>query len=134
VGPMWPFLSGYSIWAGSCEDSDPALDPGGRPAAYTPPRGSTTDVDADLQGLSLLTSRLGLPVTATVTATYAGTGTCPAGDNVLVLGTSDGSGELYTSLPYGSWTLSALIGTETVTVPVDVTSGGPVVATLDGTV
>lgn len=134
VGPLWPFVSGYSIWAGSCEDSDPALDPGGRPAAYTPSKGSTTDVDADLQGLSLLTSRLGVPVNATVTATYAGGGTCPAGDSVLVLGTSDGSGELYSSLPYGAWTLSAQISGQTVTIPVDVTSSGPVVATLNGTV
>jgi hypothetical protein len=134
VGPLWPFLSGYSVWAGSCEDSDPALDPGGRPSALKPPRGSTTNVDADLQGLSLLTSRLGVPVAATVTATYAGSGSCPAGDNVLVLGTSDSNGELYSSLPYGSWTLSAVIGIETVTLAVDVTSAGPVVATLDGTI
>jgi hypothetical protein len=91
-------------------------------------------VDADLQGLSLLTSRLGVPVNATVTATYAGTGSCTAGDNVLVLGTSNGSGELYTSLPYGPWTLSTQISGQTVTIPVDVTSSGPVVATLNGTV
>ena len=41
--------------------ADPALDPGGRPVAYTPSKGSTTNVRAALQGVSLLTSRLGVP-------------------------------------------------------------------------
>lgn len=135
VGPLWPFVSGYSIWASSCPDADPALDPGGRPAAYTPSKGSTTNAPARLQGLSILTSRLGSPVGATVTATYAGPGTCTAGDNVLVLGSSDSSnGQLYTSLPYGAWTLTTQISGQTVTVPVDVTAAGPVLATLNGTV
>ena len=91
-------------------------------------------MDAALQGVSLLTSRLGVPLSATVTATYAGPGTCTASDNVLILGTSNGSGQLYSSLPYGAWTLSTQIGGQTVTIPVDVTSTGPVVATLNGTV
>ncbi len=51
-----------------------------------------------------------------------------------MLGTSDGDGELYSSLPYGAWTLTAQIGGQTVTIPVDVTSSGPVVATLNGTI
>ncbi|MFN8167192.1 MAG: prepilin-type N-terminal cleavage/methylation domain-containing protein [Candidatus Nanopelagicales bacterium] len=135
VGPLWPFVSGYSVWASSCPDSDPALDPAGRPTAYTPSKGSTTNVPAQLQGVSLLTTRLGSPVGATVTATYTGPGTCTAGDNVLVLGSSDsGTGELYTSLPYGAWTLTTQISGQTVTVPVDVSSSGAVVATLNGTV
>jgi prepilin-type N-terminal cleavage/methylation domain-containing protein len=132
VGPLWPFVSGYSVWSGSCPDSDPALEATGRPTAYTPAKGSTTAVPAALQGVSLLTSRLGVPVNATVTATYTGSGTCTGGDSVLVLGTSNGSGELYSSLPYGDWTLSADISGETVTLPVVVSSDSPVVATLDG--
>ena len=101
---------------------------------YTPAKGSTTDVDADAPGPLLLTSRARVPGQRDRHGHYAGSGSCPAGDSVLVLGTSDGSGDSTRSLPYGAWTLSAQISGQTVTIPVDVTSSGPVVATLNGTV
>jgi len=132
VGPLWPFASGYSIWAGSCPDSDPALDTG-RPVALVPTKGSTTSATAALQGVTVITTRQGLRQAAQVSATYAGPGTCPAGDNVLNLGTSSGLGTLNSALPYGAWTLSTSIGGQTVTAAIDVSSAGVLSTTLNGT-
>jgi hypothetical protein len=131
IGPVWPFASGYSTWAGSCSDSDPALN-GGRPAAVIPAKGSTTSVNAALQGLAITLVKNGNPVNAPVTATYAGTGSCPAGDSVINLGTSAG-GVLNTSLPYGNWTISVNGGGLTDSQLVSVGASGAVALTLDGT-
>lgn len=113
VGPLWPFASGYSVWAGSCAGSDPALL-GGRPAPLVPAKGSTTAVSVPLQGVAITTTNKGLPVNVPVTATYAGTGTCTSTDGTLNLGTS-ASGVLNVALPYGTWTLTAVINGQTVT-------------------
>jgi hypothetical protein len=131
IGPVWPFASGYSTWAGSCTDSDPALA-GGRPPAVTPAKGSTTSVDAALQGIAITTIKSGIPVNVAVTATYAGTGSCPSGDNVINLGTS-ALGVLNTSLPYGNWTISVNGGGLVDSQLVTVTQSSAVALTLDGT-
>jgi Tfp pilus assembly protein PilV len=133
TGPLWPFVSGYSIWAGSCPDQDPALDPLGRPTAITPRKGSTTPANALLQGVKVTTTRLGSPVSALVTATYAGPGTCAAGDSVITLGTTDSNGEIKSSLPYGLWNLSANIAGVSVPGSIDVSSASPVSAFLNRT-
>lgn len=130
AGPLWPFSSGYSVWAGSCTDSDPGLT-GTRPAALTPAKGTTASTTAALQAVAITTTYLGAPVDVPVTATYSGSGSCPAGDGTLTLGTSS-AGVLNSSLPYGTWTLSANIGSGPVTaiVQLDASTGG--VVTLDG--
>ena len=130
IGPLWPFASGYAIWAGSCTESDPALE-GGRPPSLVPSKGSLTSTTAAMQGLAITTTKAGAPVNVAVTATYSGTGTCPAGDNVINLGTSAG-GVLNASLPYGSWTISANL-TGSVPDPITVTPAGPIAVTLNGT-
>ena len=88
VGPLWPFASGYSVWAGSCAGSDPATQ-GGRPAALVPAKGSTTAVTVSLQGVAITTTRVGTPtntpVNVPVTATYTGAGTCSSTDGTLQL-------------------------------------------------
>ncbi len=132
VGPVWPFLSGDSVWAGSCPDSDPAFDTT-RPAAIVSSRGSTTSTTAVLQGITVTTTRLGIPVNVPVTATYAGPGTCTLGDSVLNLGTSSGAGLLKSSLPFGAWNLSATMGGVPVTGSIDMTPAGPIAVTLNGT-
>ena len=133
TGPLWPFVSGYSVWAGSCPDEDPALDPLGRPTALTPKKGSNTPATAALQGVQVTTTRLGLPVSALVTATYAGPGTCTAGDSVITLGTTDSNGVIKASLPYGAWNLSASIAGLSVPGAIDVSSAAPVTAFLNRT-
>ena len=132
VGPLWPFASGYSVWAGSCTDSDPALL-GGRPPALVTARASTTSASAALQAVAITTTRKGLPVNVAVTATYAGSGSCPAGDGVLNLGTSS-LGVLNVSLPYGNWTLSTQISGQTVTDIVTLSPTAGDTSLLNGTV
>ena len=132
VGPLWPFASGYSVWAGSCTDSDPALS-GGRPPALVTAKGTTTSTTAALQAVAITTTRLGLPVNVAVTATYAGSGSCPAGDSVLNLGTSS-LGVLNVALPYGNWTLKAQINGQTVTDIVTLSPTAGDTSLLNGTV
>ena len=135
VGPIWPFASGYSVWAGSCAASDPGAN-GTRPASVTPAKGSTTNVNAALQGLAITTSRKGTAVNVPVTA-VAGDGvtpvTCPSADQNLTLGTSSG-GALNSSIPYGTWTLKATINGQVVTSTITVDASSPVAVTLNGTV
>jgi len=135
VGPVWPFSSGYSVWAGSCAASDPGAG-GTRPAAVKPAKGSTTNVDAALQGLAITTTYKGTPVSVPVTA-VAGDGvtpvTCPSGDQNLTLGTSAG-GALNSSIPYGTWTLRATINSQLVSDTITVGASSPVAVTLNGTV
>jgi hypothetical protein len=144
LGPLWPFASGYSVWAGSCAGSDPALE-GARPAALTPAKGSTTNTTALLQGLAITTTRKGVPVNVPVTAItpdplqpWPPTGsvvpaTCPSGDATLSLGTS-ASGVLNSSVPYGNWVIQATINGQQVSQAVTVTPTSAVAITLNGTV
>jgi len=73
-----------------------------------PARGSTAAVNVPLQGVAITTTNHGSPANVPVTATYNGTGTCPAGDGTIALGTSS-NGVLNVALPYGTWTISATI-------------------------
>ena len=130
IASVWPFASGYSTWAGSCTGSDPALT-GGRPAAVVPAKGSTVNVNAALQGIAITTTKNGLPVNVPVTATYAGTGSCPSGDTVINLGTS-AFGVLNTSLPYGNWTIAVNSGGLVDSSLITVTPSSAVPVLLDG--
>ena len=107
VGPLWPFASGYSMWAGSCPGSDPALL-GGRPAAVTPTKGSTTVATIPLQGVAITTTLNNQAANVPVTATSLPAGGCLSTDGTIQLGTS-AAGVLNVALPYGNWTLSATI-------------------------
>ena len=131
IGPIFPFATGYSMFAGSCPGSDPA-SMGGRPPAIIAAKGSTTAVTVPLQGVAITTTRLGLPVNVPVTATYAGTGTCALTDGTLSLGTT-ASGVLNVALPYGSWTLKATINGQQVTDTVVLTPSSGDTSLLNGT-
>ncbi len=52
----------------------------------------------------------GIPVTAT------SSGTCPSGQQVISLGTTDSTGHIKSSLPFGTWVLSVPLGYQTVTI------------------
>ena len=94
---LWPYASGYGLWAGGCEDGDPALTGDYLPVATTP--GITTPAVVHLGGLEVTTT----PNTEVV-ATHAPDRLCTA-TTTLRLGTTDGDGVLRTSLPYGAWTV-----------------------------
>jgi type II secretory pathway pseudopilin PulG len=110
MGSLWPFASGYTIWPGGCLDADPASSPtnGTRNAAVSTDPGITSVVSVPMAPL-LVTVTHGNGTVApnvSVTATSQSTG-CLAPEQTLTLGTSDATGTLHTSLPYGSWKLTA---------------------------
>ncbi len=95
---LWPYPSGYQLWAGSCLDNDPG-DFRAAPVEARPGGSPTTTTVA----LAALTVKG--PSGATITAVHAPDSSCQSGLTV-VLGNVPGSGELRTSLPYGTWKVS----------------------------
>jgi prepilin-type N-terminal cleavage/methylation domain-containing protein len=116
ISSLWPWSTGYAAWPGGCPDSDPATAPttgGSRGANVIIPPGSTGAVTARLAPMvvTVVSSPLTLSVpipNVVVTATNVSTGAlaCSAADKTLTLGTTDATGKLKTSLPYGNWTLN----------------------------
>jgi type II secretory pathway pseudopilin PulG len=108
IGSLWPFSDGYSVWAGTCKQSDPATTGGSRPSPVVVPPGSSRSVVVPLAELSLdITTIAGAPLPGyKVVATPAdGTGCAPA-ETSLALGAADSDGTLLTSLPGGVWELA----------------------------
>jgi len=111
---LFPFASGYTMWAGSCTDADPEGVSGA--GAYYPDetRGAaiqaTTSGTAPVVGIAMAKVRVavisdstGAPVVgATVTTAHAGTAICDLPESYS-LGATDGSGVVKTSLPWGTW-------------------------------
>jgi prepilin-type N-terminal cleavage/methylation domain-containing protein len=116
VSGLWPKSDGYAAWPGGCPDSDPASAPtagGNRGTNVIIPPGGNKNVTATLApvNLTVLTSPLtgSKPVPGVVvTATNSSTGAllCSSADKTLTLGTTDGAGNLKTSVPYGNWNLN----------------------------
>jgi hypothetical protein len=111
VTPLFPYSSGYQVWAGDCADADPALYTGGSrgPALIASPGGSAAGtaalgvVDVTVRRTSVTGT---LESNATVSGIHAaGTG-CTAGET-LTSATRTTSGLLRLALPYGTWTIRA---------------------------
>jgi type II secretory pathway pseudopilin PulG len=112
ITPLFPYASGYQVWAGDCADADPATYAGGsRGAVLASNPASTTSGSANLDAVDVtvrFTTLLGLPVpNATITATHAaGTG-CTSGNTLTTTTRTDTNGKLRLALPYGTWTIRA---------------------------
>jgi prepilin-type N-terminal cleavage/methylation domain-containing protein len=111
--PLWPYPSGYQIWAGSCIDNDPLYDgqQGDLPVA-TPP-GGTASTQIPLGALDVQST----PNTA-LRAKQPDDIPCPSDGRVEIeLGPTKDDGTLKTSLPYGTWAITdGGTGTATVTI------------------
>ena len=112
ITPLFPYASGYQVWAGDCADADPATWTGGSRGAVlaSNPAGTTTG-SANLDAVDVTVrfiTVLGLPVpNATITATHAaGTG-CTSGNSLTTTTRTDATGKLRLALPYGTWTIRA---------------------------
>jgi len=107
VSSLWAFSDGYTMWAGQCQQADPAASGGTRNPALVMAAGSSTNATVTLTGATLtVRTALGLPVIGgTVTATPSNVTGCASTENPLVLGVTDSTGTLKTSLPAGAWTL-----------------------------
>ncbi|HEX2159800.1 MAG TPA: type II secretion system protein [Actinomycetes bacterium] len=112
ITPLFPYASGYQVWAGDCADADPQAYTGGSRGAVVPSnQGATTTGSATLDAVDVtvrFNSLLGLPVpNATITATHAaGTG-CTSGSTLTTTTRTNASGQLRLALPYGTWTIRA---------------------------
>jgi prepilin-type N-terminal cleavage/methylation domain-containing protein len=110
---LFPFSDGYTVWAGGCQQSDPAAAGGTRTATVVAP-GQSKNVDAHLapvtvqavQGINPLAGATVVAVPVSDTGCVATTPpAAPNPDNPLTLGVTDATGQLNTSLPAGSWQL-----------------------------
>jgi prepilin-type N-terminal cleavage/methylation domain-containing protein len=108
LGPLWPFSDGYSVWAGTCRQSDPTTTGHSRPAPVVVLPGASGSVSLTLAPLSVLvTTMADVPLVGyTVFATPADTTGCTTPVATLTLGTTDSSGKVLSSLPGGVWNLS----------------------------
>jgi prepilin-type N-terminal cleavage/methylation domain-containing protein len=107
ITTLWPFSDGYTMWAGSCDQSDPAAAGGSRASAVVLPSSGSATTTTELAPVQVnVTTSTGAAISgATVTATPLSTISCVASENPLTLGVTNSSGQLKTSLPAGSWTL-----------------------------
>jgi type II secretory pathway pseudopilin PulG len=110
----FPFASGFTVWAGSCDDADPEGTNGAngpyyptatRGTAHLASSGVPTPVTVAMAQVRVEVRRdsTGDPIdNAQVTATHAGAAVCDTPES-FVIGTTDSSGEVKASLPWGTW-------------------------------
>jgi hypothetical protein len=126
ITPLFPYASGYQVWAGDCADADPAAHTGGSRGAFLASNpAATTSGSANLDAVDVTVRRTSATGTllsgATVSAIHAaGTG-CTAGETLTTTTTTNTAGQLRLALPYGAWTIRAVSGTRsgTATVTLD---------------
>ncbi len=115
ISNLFPYVDGYSVWAGSCADADPeGLDINGDPyysgAIRNPPLqttpGVTTGTDLTMTPLRIQVVNGGGPDGLDdIYITHAADHVCSTGEMFWV-GATDSTGIIDLELPYGSWTLS----------------------------
>jgi hypothetical protein len=124
IANLFPVLSGYTAWAGSCADADPegkepiivGPDAGGElpyweGATRTDPvhaePGSSANVTIELSTVNITVMRgTGNPSPdpgRTVRARHVADTGCPSPGIDMVIGTTDAAGNISTALPYGRW-------------------------------
>jgi prepilin-type N-terminal cleavage/methylation domain-containing protein len=113
---LWPYPSGYQLWAGACVDNDPGDFR--TPPVDAVPGGAAADARVALAPLTVRA-----PANTVVTATHASDSACSSGVTVN-LGSS-GAGELRTSLPYGLWRISRTSGSGSTTRNVTLVAPDP---------
>jgi prepilin-type N-terminal cleavage/methylation domain-containing protein len=108
VGGLWPFIDGYSAWAGSCDQSMPASRPAGVPLTA----GLTVNQDVTLSPVDIYVRNRNLANTGWVTTPNVSVRAAPvsstncASNDTLILGSTDSNGLLKTSLPSGAYTIT----------------------------
>lgn len=139
--PLFPYASGYTLFAGNCNDNNPLgkdtsnnpYYPGATttPIAVTP--GGTSTGSVPLYSVPLSVTSGGVPVVgATVTATEPGAPYVPVCTNGISSGTAPtlgmvttvAGGTSTTAMPLGHWVVTVKSGTKKGTVNVWVQPGG----------
>ncbi|MCW2792137.1 MAG: hypothetical protein JWO76_1235 [Nocardioides sp.] len=122
IAHLWPYPSGYQLWAGSCQDADPQFTDGQRDLPVSTPRGDTATAQVALGAIEVHGA-----ASQAVVAKHDPDGLCPSGET-LQLGTTGAGGLLQTSLPYGDW--NVWIGADTTNVVVSQDDATPPVVTV----
>jgi prepilin-type N-terminal cleavage/methylation domain-containing protein len=109
--PVYPYQDGYQVWAGTCDDADPAVHGAQRAPALTPGPGLTAAGAVSL-GTAQVTVRTatGTAVSgAQLRAVHVGSTGCASGSGETLSGyaVTDASGGALLALPFGTWTISA---------------------------
>ena len=136
VRPLFPYSSGYQVWAGDCADADPDGTPDLYPGTTRGPvlasnPAVTTSGTATLGAVDVTvrqTTATGTLMSgATVSGIHAaGTG-CTAGET-LTSATLTAAGKLRLALPYGTWKIRATITSGSPAIPRTGTSADIVIA------
>jgi type II secretory pathway pseudopilin PulG len=118
VTGLWPYPSGYQLWAGSCLDADPQFAPDPlkplnvRADPVSAVAGGLTSTEVDLAPVNVTNAEPGAILTAvhfivppTPPDPVVPDNACPTGETIR-LGNASGAGTLATSLPYGKWTIT----------------------------
>lgn len=124
--PLFPFVSGYTAWAGDCADADPGTS--NRAAAFASNPGAvgggaikTGGLDVTAKSVFTGSALVGVTVVATHPADTVPQG-CSSVRTYALPGTTDGGGKVRASLPFGTWRLA--INGKPVTATVTLTRGG----------
>jgi prepilin-type N-terminal cleavage/methylation domain-containing protein len=121
---LWPYPSGYEVWAGGCQDGGPAATGNSNLVTVVP--GLPTPATIMLGPLEVTAApgahatAIHLPDPATSDSTVIPDPLCTHGLN-LDLGDAGADGTLRTSLPYGAWAIVAGSNRVEVTVSPDAT-------------
>lgn len=109
VTNLWPFSDGYAMWPGSCTQSDPVKAGGARAAntVIAPGDSGTSTMTFSAVKIRARNSAGTALANATIVVNPVSATGCLAPENSgWLIGTTDSSGILMTSLPAGSWTVS----------------------------
>jgi type II secretory pathway pseudopilin PulG len=108
IGSLWPFSDGYAVWAGTCRQSDPTTMGHSRPAPVVILPGGTAAETLEMAPLNIeVTTMAGAPLVGyrVVAVPHDATG-CTSAATPLLLGTTDATGKILSSLPGGVWDVS----------------------------
>jgi type II secretory pathway pseudopilin PulG len=134
ITPLFPYASGYQVWAGDCADADPQFYTGASRGAFlaSNPGGTTAgSVAVDAIDVAVTKSGSVLKNTAVaVQAIHGGTATagCSASETLSSSSiTTDSNGKLRIAVPYGTWSVKVTSGSQSATSAATLVS--PLVAT-----
>jgi hypothetical protein len=111
VPNLWPSTDGYTAWSGGCGDADPGLVAAGRGTPTVVAPGGNSDVSAQLAPVNVTVRNGAGTAMPGITVTVTSSSTCPSGQQQIVLGTTDSTGHILRSIPFGSWIASAPLAT-----------------------
>jgi type II secretory pathway pseudopilin PulG len=117
VSNLWPYPSGYGVWAGACQDADPGLTGEPLPTLTTDRGGNATTT------VTLAPLEVHAPANSTVTLTHARDTLCGTGATIT-LGKTGADGVLMASAPYGVW--QAVVGTTSKEVVLTAEADAPI--------